>query len=34
MDYKVKASIESQNRGYKGMNFEDKNKRKKYSRDP
>jgi hypothetical protein len=29
MDNKVKGSIGSQNRQYKGENFEDKNKRKK-----
>jgi hypothetical protein len=34
MDNKVKGSIGSQNRQYKGKNFEDKNKRKKCSRDP
>ena len=33
MDNKVKGSIGSQNRQYKGKNFEDKNKRKKCSQD-
>jgi len=34
MDNKVKGSIGSQNRQYEGLSFEDKNKRKKCSRDP